>query len=131
MKKIIRLTEQDLLKLVKRVINESDDDKTKLIDLLTNKDIDNVELGLILYYSQGIKVKKGVLDTAKINVLEKFLNKLSDEMVINLAEKLGISDWDEGHGNIHYRGFLWRRGISFKIIKRGHWDKIKDEVLYS
>jgi hypothetical protein len=64
-------------------------------------------------------------------VLDKFLKKLSDEMVINFAEKLGISDWDLGHGYIHYRGFLWRRGISFKIIKRGHWDKIKDEVLYS
>lgn len=43
-----------------------------------------------------------------MNVLDKFLNKLSDEIVINLAEKLGISDWDQGHGNIHYRGCLWR-----------------------
>ena len=130
MKRIVILTEQDLVRLVKRVINE-DDDKTKLIDLLTSKDIDNVELGLILYYSQGIKVKKSVLDTAKINVLDKFLNKLSDEMVINLAEKLGISDWGQEIFTIGDIGFLWRFGISFKIIRRGHWDKIKDEVLYS
>jgi hypothetical protein len=130
MKRIIKLTEQDLVRLVKRVINE-DDDESKLIDLLGSSDINIVKLGLILYDSQGIDVKKDVLDTAKINVLDKFLKKLSDEMVINFAEKLGISDWDLGHGYIHYRGFLWRRGISFKIIKRGHWDKIKDEVLYS
>ena len=50
MKRIIRLTEQDLVRLVKKVINESDDDdESKLIDLLTSKDIDNVKLGLILY----------------------------------------------------------------------------------
>jgi len=130
-KDIWNLTEGQLIRLVKRVINESDDDKTKLIDLLTSKDIDNVELGLILYYSQGIKVKKAVLDTAKINVLDKFLNKLSDEMVINFAEKLGISDWGQEIFTIGDIGFLWRKGISFKIIRRGHWDKIKDKVLYS
>ena len=115
-KDIWNLTEGQLIRLVKRVINE-DDDESKLIDLLTSKDIDNVKLGLILYDSQGIKVKKAVLvlDTAKINVLDKFLKKLSDEMVINFAEKLGISDWDLD-GYIHYRGFLWRRSISFKII---------------
>jgi len=130
MKRIVRLTEQDLVRLVKRVINE-DDDKSKLIVFLTSMDIDNVELGLILYDSQDIKVNKNILYTARIRVLEKFLKKLEDDEVIKFAEKLGIDDWNQGHGNFHYRGSLWRFGISAKIINREHWDKIKDEVLYS
>ena len=120
-KDIWDLTEGQLIRLVKRVINE-DDDESKLIDLLTSKDIDNVKLGLILYDSQDIKVDKYVVDKAKAYVLNKYLIKLSDEIVINLAEKLGFGDWFKGK-NID--------NLTIKIVRFGHWDKIKDKVLYS
>jgi hypothetical protein len=57
MKRIIKLTEQDLVRLVKRVINE-DDDESKLIDLLGSSDINIVKLGLILYDSQVLMLKR-------------------------------------------------------------------------
>jgi hypothetical protein len=121
MKRIVRLTEQDLVKLVKRVINE-DDDESKLIDLLTSKDIDNVKLGLILYDSQDIKVDKYVVDKAKAYVLSMYLIKLSNLKVNNFADELGFGDWFKGK-NID--------SLTRKIVRFGHWDKIKDKVLYS
>ena len=88
MKRIVRLTEQDLVRLVKRVINESDDDdESKLISLLGSNDIDNVKLGLILYDSQGIKVDKYVVDKAKAYVLNKYLIKLSSFKVNEFADE--------------------------------------------
>ena len=123
MKKIIRLTEQDLVKLVKRVINESDDDdESKLISLLTSSDIDNVKLGLILYDSQDIKVDKYVVDKAKSYVLIRYLIKLSNFEVNNFADELGFGDWFKGK-NID--------SLTRKIVRFGHWNKIKDKVLYS
>lgn len=74
MKRIIRLTEQDLVKLVKRVINESDDDdESKLISYLTSDVLNDVELGLQLY--------KGLYDSKKlrkdsIKLLEKHVEEL-------------------------------------------------------
>ena len=123
MKKIIRLTEQDLVKLVKRVINESDDDdESKLISLLTSDDIDNVKLGLMLYDSQDIKVDKYVVDKAIAYVLNNYLIKLSSFKVNKLADKLGFGDWFKGK-NID--------SLTKEIVIFGHWNKIKDEVLYS
>jgi len=123
MKKIIRLTEQDLIRLVKRVINENDDDdESKLISLLGSNDIDNVKLGLMLYDSQDIKVDKYVVDKAKAYVLNKYLIKLSSFKVNEFADKLGFGDWFKGK-NID--------NLTRKIVRFGHWNKIKDEVLYS
>jgi hypothetical protein len=123
MKRIVRLTEQDLVRLVKRVINESDDDdESKLISLLRSDDIDNVKLGLMLYDSQDIKVDKYVVDKAKAYVLGMYLIKLSSFKVNEFADKLGFGDWFKGK-NID--------NLTRKIVRFGHWDKIKDKVLYS
>ncbi len=134
MKKIIRLTEQDLVKLVKRVINESDDDdESKLISLLTSSDIDNVKLGLILYDSQDIKVDKYVVDKAKSYVLIRYLIKLSNFEVNNFADELGFGDWFKGKNidNSNYKTLELSIQLSKKIVRFGHWNKIKDKVLYS
>ena len=120
-KDIWNLTEGQLIRLVKRVINE-DDDESKLIDLLTSKDIDNVKLGLMLYDSQGIDVKKDVVDNAKAYVLSMYLIKLSNLKVNNFADELGFGDWFKGK-NID--------SLTRKIVRFGHWDKIKDKILYS
>ena len=40
MKRIVTLTEQDLVKLVKRVINESDDKLDKLLDILSQYNLE-------------------------------------------------------------------------------------------
>jgi hypothetical protein len=68
MKKIVRLTENDLTKLVKKVVLESVE-KDNLIKLLNSVDIANVKLGLELYKNLGIKIDKKIIDWAKINVL--------------------------------------------------------------
>ena len=134
MKRIVRLTEQDLVKLVKRVINESDDDdESKLISLLTSSDIDNVKLGLILYDSQDIKVDKYVVDKAKSYVLIRYLIKLSNFEVNNFADELGFGDWFKGKNidNSNYKTLELSIQLSKKIVRFGHWNKIKDKVLYS
>jgi len=134
MKKIIRLTEQDLVRLVKRVINESDDDdESKLISLLGSNDIDNVKLGLILYDSQDIKVDKYVVDKAKSYVLIRYLIKLSNFEVNNFADELGFGDWFKGKNidNSNYKTLELSIQLSKKIVRFGHWNKIKDKVLYS
>jgi len=121
MKRIVRLTEQDLVRLVKRVINE-DDDESKLIDLLRSKNINNVKLGLMLYDSQDIGVKKDVVDKAKANVLSMYLINLSDLEVNNFADELGFGDWFKGKDI---------DSLTKKIVRFGHWDKIKIKILYS
>jgi hypothetical protein len=68
MKKIIRLTENDLTKLVKKVVLESVE-KDNLIKLLNSDDIVNVKLGLELYKNLKIKIDKKTIDWAKIKVL--------------------------------------------------------------
>jgi len=65
MKRIIRLTESDLINLVKRVINEDDNEKKKLIELLKSDDISNVRVGLQLYKTLGIKIPNKTLKNAK------------------------------------------------------------------
>jgi hypothetical protein len=132
MKRIVRLTEQDLVRLVKRVINE-DDDESKLIDLLRSKDIDNVKLGLMLYDSQGIDVKKDVVDNAKAYVLIRYLIKLSNFEVNNFADELGFGDWFKGKNidSSQFKTLEHSIQLSRKIVRFGHWDKIKDKVLYS
>ena len=55
MKKIVRLTENDLTKLVKKVVLESVE-KDNLIKLLNSVDIANVKLGLELYKNLGIEI---------------------------------------------------------------------------
>ena len=122
-KDIWDLTEGQLIRLVKRVINESDDDdESKLISLLRSDDIDNVKLGLMLYDSQDIKVDKYVVDKAKAYVLNKYLIKLSSFKVNEFADELGFGNWFKGK-NID--------SLTRKIVRFGHWNKIKDEVLYS
>ena len=69
MKKIIRLTETDLTNLVKRVINEDDNEKKNLIELLKSDDISNVRLGLQLYKTLGIKIPKKTLNNAKERII--------------------------------------------------------------
>ena len=89
MKRIVRLTEQDLVRLVKRVINESDDDdESKLISLLGSNDIDNVKLGLILYDSQDIKVDSETLYNAKESVILDYCRKLGDSRICSWAKKI-------------------------------------------
>jgi hypothetical protein len=69
MKKIIRLTEDDLTNLVKRVINEDDNEKKNLIELLKSDDISNIRLGLQLYKTLGIKIPKKTLNNAKARII--------------------------------------------------------------
>jgi hypothetical protein len=69
MKKIIILTESDLTNLVKRVINEDDNEKKNLIELLKSDDISNVRLGLQLYKTLGIKIAKKTLNNAKARII--------------------------------------------------------------
>ena len=157
-KDIWNLTEGQLIRLVKRVINE-DDDESKLIDLLTSKDIDNVKLGLILYDSQDIKVDSETLYKAKENVILDYCRKLGDSRIGSWAKKImtdilstqierlnmNISNpkkKDEANIKqlesklnswfVEYNGTILKRSrdtLAKELIK--HWDKIKDEVLYS
>ena len=157
-KDIWNLTEGQLIRLVKRVINE-DDDESKLIDLLTSKDIDNVKLGLILYDSQDIKVDSETLYKAKENVILDYCRKLGDSRIGSWAKKImtdilstqierlnmNISNpkkKDEANIKqlesklnswfVEYNGTILKRSrdtLAKELIK--HWDKIKDEALYS
>lgn len=76
MKRIIRLTEQDLVKLVKRVINENDDDEMEknLINLLKSYVLNDVELGLQLY--KGLYGDSKKLGKNSIQLLEKHIEEL-------------------------------------------------------
>lgn len=75
MKKIIRLTEGDLIKLIKRVINEGEDDELENIFKLSR---DDYELGKMLISNYDIT-----------------MDELYQKMVIKILDKLGFIDMDE------------------------------------
>lgn len=102
MKRIIRLTEQDLNKLVKRVINESDRLKSSIMKMLENypinNHIDNINLN---------KIDKTITITLK--------DITSFESISDLSEI--ESDIKNNLGNVYDIEFDIKGGILNKFIK--------------
>ena len=73
--KIIRLTENDLTRLVKKIINEDDNEKENLIRLLKSGDISNIKLGLQLYKTLNIQIPKITLNKAKKKLIPSMIEQ--------------------------------------------------------
>lgn len=85
MKKVLRLTEADLTKLIKRIVNESDMEqklvlKSKLNDMFFGNDSFNVtsEPGEFGYLSQEHRLKKKISPRQRISRIEDVIEQLED-----------------------------------------------------
>ncbi len=91
MKKIIRLTEQDLVKLVKRVINESDDKLDKLLDILSQY---NLPKGKYAIFGSAPLLVSGMIDNINdldVIVKPKYWPKRFGKKIVIELKKLNFS----------------------------------------
>jgi len=101
MKKVIRLTESDLTKIVKRVISESLEKKIK--DVKITNQIKN-ELG-IGDLTGGSYVIKGGINTTGIEIRHPKYNENKKSILIRLGDRSGIPDSGTWSINGHYITF--------------------------
>ena len=85
MKKVLRLTEADLTKLIKRIVNESDMEKklelrSKLNDMFFGNDSFNVtsEPGEFGYLSQEHRLRKKISPKQRVSRIEDVIEQLED-----------------------------------------------------
>jgi len=108
MKKTIRLTESNFIKIVKRIIKESDEDlsmKEKLDDIFFGHDSSNIftpsgELG---YLSQERRLRKKITPKGRKKRIQHVIDELESYIEYLKNEKLGEEDtWinNPEYGNI-------------------------------
>lgn len=96
MKKITRLTENDLTRLVKRIINEDDNEKENLVRLLKSDDISNIKLGLQLYKTLNIQIPKITLNKAKKKLIPYMIEQSgwNFDIIKDIVEDILVDDPD-------------------------------------